>query len=69
MIIRILVKAHSGKNELIKRSDSDYLVFLKEEAENNKANLALLKLLRRHFKQHIKIIKGHMSKNKIIEVL
>lgn len=71
MILKIKVKPNSGKQELIKISENEYKISLKERAENNKANLELIKLLKKYFKvgaEDIKIIKGMKSKNKIIEV-
>jgi len=43
-------------------------VFLKKPAKDNKANDELEKLLSKHFKKQVKIIKGYTSKNKIIEI-
>lgn len=68
MIIKIKVKANAGKQEVIKVDNRKYEVSLRSKAENNKANLELLKLLRRYFKKDIRIIAGVRSKNKILEV-
>ena len=71
MIIKIKVKPNSGKKEVQKISDDEYIVSLKERAENNKANIELIKLLSKELKvssNNIKIIKGLKSKNKIIEI-
>ncbi|MCK4649644.1 DUF167 domain-containing protein [Candidatus Pacearchaeota archaeon] len=43
-------------------------VFLKKPAKENKANIELEKLLSKYFKAKVKIIKGHTSKTKTIEV-
>jgi uncharacterized protein (TIGR00251 family) len=68
MIIKIKVYPHSGREEILKISDDSYKVYLKKPAEDNKANIELLKLFRRHFKVEAKIIKGFSSREKIIEV-
>jgi uncharacterized protein (TIGR00251 family) len=68
MIIEVKAKPGSKKEELEKVSDSRYIVGLKENAEDNKANLELLKLLKKHFGKEVKIIKGLKSKNKIVRV-
>ncbi|MGV8152500.1 MAG: DUF167 domain-containing protein [Candidatus Nanoarchaeia archaeon] len=74
MIIKIKVKPHSGKQEIEKLAEDDYMVFLKSEPENNEANTELLKLLRKYFKKqniifnNIKIIKGLKSRDKIIVI-
>jgi len=44
-------------------------VYLKKPAKENKANNELEKLLSKHFKTKVKIIKGHTSKTKTIEVM
>ena len=43
-------------------------VYLKKPAKDNKANNELEKFLSKHFKTKVKIIKGHTSKNKTIEI-
>ena len=68
MIINIRVKANSKKQEIKKLSTTNYLINLKQPPENNKANLDLIKLLKKHLKEDIKIIKGHRSKNKVVKV-
>ena len=68
MIINIRVKANSKKQEIKKLSKKNYLINLKQPPENNKANLELIKLLKKHLKEDIKIIKGHRSKNKVVKV-
>ena len=68
MILNIRVKTNSGKQEINKISEGKYLVNLKSFPENNKANLELIKLLKKEFKKNIKIIKGIKSRKKIIEV-
>jgi len=65
MIIKIKVKPNSGKKEVQKISDDEYIVSLKERAENNKANIELIKLLSKELKVSSNNIK---SKNKIIEI-
>lgn len=68
MIIKIKVYPKSGREEIIKISENSYKVYLKKPADDNKANIELIKLLRKHFKKNINIIKGLKSRDKIIEV-
>ena len=49
MIIRIKVYPNSGREEIIKISDNSYKAYLKKPAEDNKANIELLKLLKKQF--------------------
>jgi len=68
MIINIKVKTSSNKQEIKKISNNNYTALLKNPAQDNKANLELLKILKKHFKKDIKIIKGLKSKNKVIKI-
>ena len=68
MIIKIRVKPESREQKIEKISDSEYEINLKERAEDNKANIELLKLLKRYFNKQTKIIKGFRSRNKVIKI-
>ncbi len=69
MLINVKVKPNSGKQEVEKLSLEEYKVYLKSRAENNKANLELVRLLEKYFKGEVKIIRGKTSHKKIIEVI
>ena len=66
-MIKVKVRPNSGKQEVIKVSDDEYTVWLKSAAEGGKANLELIKLMKKYLGKNIKIIKGLRSRNKIIE--
>ena len=80
MIINLKVRPHSGRQEIKKISgsetptktqrvsDKNYLVYLKSSPENNKANIELIKLLRRYFDKDVRIINGKSSMRKTVEV-
>ena len=68
MKINIKVKPNSKRQEIKQIKNTIYKISLKQPAQNNKANLELIKLLKKHLKKDIKIIKGFNNKNKIIEV-
>lgn len=69
MLIKINVKAHpnSGKQK-IARDGKSYNIYLKSSPENNKANIELIKLLKKHFNKEVRIKSGFTSRKKIIEV-
>ena len=70
MILNIKVKPYSGKQEIIKISETNYQILLKSLPENKEANIELLKLLKRYFKtKEIKIISGRTSRDKRIEII
>ena len=68
MIIKIKVYPHSGKEEIVKLSDDSYKVYLKKPAEDNKANIELIKLFSKHFKSQVSIVKGYKGRDKILEI-
>lgn len=68
MIIKVKVKAGSSKQEIENFGNNNYLIYLKEPSENNRANIELLKLLKRYFGKDVKLVKGLKSKNKIVEI-
>ena len=67
MKIKIKVKPNSLRSEILEE-DGKYIAYLKSSPVNNKANVELLKLLKKFFKGDVKIKSGFTSKNKIIEV-
>ena len=69
MIINVKVKPNSGKQEVERISSEEYKVYVKSKAENNKANLEVVKLLEKHFKMDVKILRGKISRNKVVEVV
>jgi len=68
MIVRIKVKPNSREQKIEQISDNEFKIYLKERPEENKANLELLKLLKKEFKKNVKIIKGKTSRNKVVEI-
>lgn len=72
MIIKIKARPGSSREEIQKNDENSYEVHIKAKAEKGKANLALIKILAKHFDiptSRIKIKKGASSHNKIIEIL
>ena len=67
MIIKVKAKPNSEKQEVIKEADG-YHMHLKSRPENNKANLELVKLLKKHFGKLVTIKSGITSRNKIVEI-
>jgi uncharacterized protein (TIGR00251 family) len=63
------VKTNAPKTQIVFQSDDTLHVTLKQAPQNNKANLALIRLLSKHFGKPIRIISGHTTKRKMIEVM
>ena len=68
MKIEVKVQPNSGREEVQKISENKYKVFLKKPAEKNKANIELLKVLKKYFGVDVKLISGKTSKNKLVDV-
>ena len=72
MKLSITIKPNSTKGPLVEvTGDGSLIVYIREIAADGKANEALIKLLVKHFdvpKTHITILRGHTSRNKIIEI-
>ena len=68
MKIKIRVVPNSKKQK-IEKLEKEYKVWLKSQAEDGKANVELIKLLKKKFNKQARIINGLRNKNKIVEVL
>ncbi|MBU0894772.1 MAG: DUF167 domain-containing protein [Nanoarchaeota archaeon] len=67
MILKLRVRSNS-KEQSVENKGDYYLVRLKSAAKGGKANIELLKLLKKYFKKNSKIIKGVKSKDKLVEL-
>jgi len=72
MKIFVTVKTNSRDNSITQINDGHFEVRLKEVARENRANVALVRLLAEYFKMpksSLKIIKGQKAKTKTIEIV
>lgn len=73
MKVTIKVKPNSKKGSFVQPSlIGELLVHVKEQAVDGKANKALIKLLAEYYevpKSQVRIVSGHTSRNKIVEIL
>ena len=58
----------NSKENKIEKENRILIVRLKEKAEKGKANIALIKLLTKYFNSKVRIVSGHRSRNKVIEI-
>jgi hypothetical protein len=71
MKISIKVKTKSKQEKICKIGGTNYVVFIKELPIEGKANKKIIELLAEYFETsrlNVKIILGHKSKDKIIEI-
>ncbi len=71
--MKVFVRAKpNAKVEKVKKIDKNHFdVFVKQPPVNGKANQAIINILAEYFKaspSRVKIISGHKSKQKIIEI-
>ncbi len=69
--IWVSVKPQAKREDVKKVTDTEYMASVRAPAREGKANQALIKLLSDHFsvpKSSIRIIRGHRSRRKLIEV-
>ncbi len=66
--MKIKVHAKSSKEEVKQIGEGNYEVWLKEGAVDNKANLKLIKVLKKYFGKEVRIKSGFTSKNKVVEI-
>jgi len=70
--IQVRVKPSSGKQEIESFGDNRFLVYLESPAENNEANIELIRLMARHLgipSTKLKIISGLSGRDKTLEVV
>ena len=65
--INVKVKPNSRKNDIIDSNNDIFTIAIKEKAENNKANIELMKYVKKISGVNVKII-GKTSKNKVLVV-
>jgi len=71
MKIFVKAKPRAMENKIEKIDDSNFIVSVKEAPVQGKANEAIIESLAEYFnvaKSDIEIIRGHKSKEKIIEI-
>jgi len=72
MIIQVFVKTQSKKNEVIKVSESEFVIKTTAPAHERKANEAVIKLLANYFRirnSQVEIKSGIRNKRKKIEII
>ena len=70
MIIKVKAKPNSKEEKIVKLSDSEYEIFVKEPAEDSKANIRIINILAKEFGVSYKNIKikNPTSRKKIVEI-
>lgn len=69
MLLKVRVKAEAKKQLIMEVASDSYAVHVQASKERGEANKEMLEILKDYFKtQHIKIIKGHTTPHKIVDI-
>ena len=69
MRINVKAKPNSNENKVDKIDEVNFIVSVKEPPVNGMANRAIIKALSEYFHTpRVRIVSGHISRNKIVEV-
>lgn len=71
MLIHVKVHPGSKEDKVVVKNETSLDVFVRDEAEDNKANKKMLALVAIHFQTvqgRIRILTGHHSPSKILDV-
>lgn len=71
MYIRVTAHPGAKKESVLKESDTEFTISVKEEAERNLANRRIVQIIAEEFgiePERIRMISGHRSRRKIINV-
>lgn len=72
MRISVTVKPRAKEENIQILSDTDYVVSVKPPAIDGKANVAVVKLLAKHFNissANVKILQGFNSRKKVVDII
>lgn len=68
-LIKVKVSPDSSEEKIIKKGENEYVIKIKEKAENNKANKKVFKILSLIFPQkRIELMKGSKKRSKIFKI-
>jgi hypothetical protein len=71
MLIKVKVFPQAGKEEIIKKEEDSFEIWVKEKPIQGQANQAVISLLAEYFqipRDKIRLIKGFRQRNKIFEI-
>ena len=72
MLIHVKVKVDSKKESFVKKNETSFTISVKEPASDNLANVRILQIVAEYFgvaKGKVKIVTGHHSPSKILDVI
>jgi uncharacterized protein (TIGR00251 family) len=68
MKIKIKMHPNSSQEKIERVSENEFGVWMKEKPVDNKANIELVRILKKYFKKNVEIKSGFTSRNKVVEI-
>lgn len=69
MKIFVKAKPNSNENKVEKVDDTNFIVSVKDPPVQGRANRAIVKALSEYFHTpHVRIVSGHISRQKVVEI-
>ena len=68
MRVSITVKPGARDDRIEEQEDGSLVVYVRAPAEKGKANIAVIRLLSRHYKKNVKLVSGFTSHHKIVDL-
>ncbi|MBI4151206.1 DUF167 domain-containing protein [Candidatus Woesearchaeota archaeon] len=65
----VRVKPNAKETALVGVKDGTYVISIAAKPEGNKANIALLKFLKKQLGKQVRLVSGATSRDKLIEIL
>ncbi|MFH0936618.1 MAG: DUF167 family protein [Candidatus Woesearchaeota archaeon] len=65
-MIVIVKKVNCRKTEIVKQEQDTYYINVKDKAENNEANIEIIKFFNKYFNRSVEMINGFKSKRKLL---
>lgn len=69
MRLAIHVKPRQPETKILEEKDGILKIAVRAVPENGKANVELLKFLKKHFKMDVRLVSGATSRKKVVELL
>lgn len=67
-VLFVKVRPNAPKTRIAAEEGDKLTIEIAAPAEQNKANIELIKFLSRHFKTKVEILRGLTSKNKVVRI-
>jgi len=67
--IKVKIHPNSSREQVVQLKPGEFEVWVKESPLEGEANIALEKILKKHFKKKCKIVFGFKSRKKVVEII